>query len=137
MDSESIMSPATSASEGISNAATAPSPSAPSDAGKNRRSHPRRESNAKVLCRMGKWGMGKPIAGKMMDISQSGAAIALASSVAEGQEVELEITPLIHAKSIRVPAKVIRAKPPENGQAKIIVEFGRRLAYDEIARCCR
>jgi hypothetical protein len=99
--------------------------------GKNRerRAFPRRSGRAEIQCRLDKLGMSAPVKGRLLDLSQDGAAFTIAREVAENQEIEIEFAGVGSTKSVRIPAVVLRAIATDDGLWRIITRFEKRLPY--------
>lgn len=106
--------------------------SSANDTYRNRRSFPRRAGKARVEFRPGKWGMGKPISGRLVDLSQDGAVFAIAQTATAGDEMELEIHSLVGNLKHCCRGSVIRCEleTDEPGSENLVFcQFEKRVPY--------
>jgi hypothetical protein len=91
----------------------------------------RRAARGDVVCRAGKFGLGRPIAGKLLDLSQDGVGILLPKPLAAGDEIDIELTP-IGGRRIEARHAVVRwARQNEDGSWRIGCQFEHYLSYQE------
>lgn len=106
--------------------------SSANDTYRNRRSFPRRAGKARVEYRPGKYGMGKPVSGRLIDLSQDGAVFAIAQTANAGDEMELEIHSLVGNLKHRCRGSVIRCeRETEDSDSEHLVfcQFEKRVPY--------
>lgn len=83
----------------------------------------------KVECRLGVTGLGRNIAERLIDISQTGASLIVSRPVDPEAEVELTLNCLGRPRPVRVAAMVVRCTAGEDGKHTLCVHFERPLDY--------
>jgi hypothetical protein len=104
-----------------------------SDADKsvNRRSSSRREPRGKpkVECRRGRLGLGRNLAEKLLDVSQTGARFVSKTELPGASEVEVVIVSMGRPKPVKVLGTVIRSEPNEDGTFNVSIRFDHYIDY--------
>lgn len=106
--------------------------------GSERRRSARRSSRGVAICRTGKLGMGPQYDGKIVDISQTGAQLALPKELKIGESVEIEFSELACRKGTVVAATVVRAiADAANRRWLIGVHFDKLLPFEPFSKLIR
>jgi hypothetical protein len=92
----------------------------------NHRGMLRRPAKGVVLLRLDKWGMGRGIACRVLEVNEAGVSFVSPEQVAMGAEVEVELSGLVSRSGKRVASTIRHIDATEDG---IIVgcEFERRI----------
>jgi hypothetical protein len=88
----------------------------------------------RVECRKGHLGLGRNLAIKALDISESGARMIVAAPFSTGDDVELLLTGAGVPKPVKRLGKVVWAVPVADGTHAIGVNFEKLLRYAELVR---
>ncbi len=103
----------------------------------NRRTFPRRAAKGLAVCRTGKYGMGKPIRGKLLNLSPAGAGATMPQEFTIGSDVELQLDPVGSAKPLVIPAKVRVSIAQGEACWYTGFEFEKRFTMDKLANYIR
>lgn len=104
----------------------------------DRRAFPRRLASGAVVCRVGRWGLGKPLRGKLLNLSQMGARFTLSMAAKLGDNISLELLGVAGRTFGPLDAIVRRCEPAaEEGQFEIGCRFEKPLPYAELDRLGR
>ena len=104
---------------------------------KNTRAFQRRPCHGVARCRMGKWGTGKEIVARLVDVSPDGAGLLFASEISPGQEFEVELTRHASRTGFRTRAVAKVCRPHKDGGYIVGCQFERRLTYDQLGQIVR
>ncbi len=97
--------------------------------GRDRRREPRclARGGIRVLCRKGAHGLGPNLALALLDVSQTGARLAVGPALTPGQEVDVCLMAPGWAREQRRPGLVVWCVAAADGAHLIGVRFGSRL----------
>lgn len=96
----------------------------------NRRAFPRREGKGRIECRPDKFGMGKPISGPILDLSQGGAVFGLPQAFEAKLEIDVDFILPSGNRKQKLRVKVVKSVETEEGDFAVFVSFEKRLPYD-------
>jgi hypothetical protein len=94
-----------------------------------RRQRPKRTT--KLVCRMGRTGMGPNLAHAMLDVSESGARILATAPLAVGSVVEVSLEALWLRQPLRREAEVVWCVATADGRHAAGLQFEKLLSYAE------
>jgi c-di-GMP-binding flagellar brake protein YcgR len=91
------------------------------------RRSPKRSS--RVRCRKGALGLGPNLALRLLDISEGGVRLIVASPLEPQQEVEISLLPPAALREVVRKGAVVWSIPTESGEFCIGIKFEKRLDY--------
>jgi hypothetical protein len=98
----------------------------------DRRAHPRRQANCVVRCRLLSDPAAAPIAGRLVNVSQSGACMSIAAETAAGARIELEFV----GRGINVAGQIQWVSAAGGGWWTLGCKFEEILSQPQLARIC-
>ena len=98
---------------------------------KNRRIAVRRpfKGKVKVTCYKGLLDLGRNIAVKLLDVSESGMCLTVNIALEKSQEVLILLESQRHARPIRTPGVVMWCIPSDEGNWKVGIRWNKYLSY--------
>jgi hypothetical protein len=98
---------------------------------RNRRARPRRAAKGSIraACRLGRTGLGKNLALRLLDVSEAGACLALAQAVGPGREVEVGLLAPCCGREHRRAGQVVWCAAAADGSHLAGVRFDQPLSY--------
>lgn len=98
----------------------------------DRRAHPRRQAHCVVRCRLLSDPSATPIAGRLVNVSQSGACVSVAAETVVGAAIELEFI----GRGINAAGRVQWVSAPGGGWWTLGCQFDQILTQPQLARIC-
>ncbi len=101
---------------------------------RNRRRALRRlaRRSTKIACFRGSLGMGKNLGISLLDISETGVRLHVKAPFEEGEDLEVNLLGLVHARPIRVLCKVIWCMETKEGNFIVGAEFEKSIRYRDV-----
>jgi hypothetical protein len=91
----------------------------------------------RLECRKGTLGLGKNLAVAALDLSETGVRVLLSDTVSPGQEVEVLLSGIGHAKATRRVGRVVWAVATADHLVGVGIAFEKALPYVDVQRLHR
>ena len=104
----------------------------------NRRLSKRRgvKRSSKISCRKGILGLGRDLAVRLLDLSETGVRLVIKEILRKGEEVEIGLLPIGGSREVIRKGQVAWAVATAEGECCIGVAFEKRLDYALLSSLC-
>jgi hypothetical protein len=108
--------------------------SQPATDSKNRRHSIRRRPRGatRVACFKGSMGLGTNLALELLDVSETGVRLRVREPLDLKQELQVELTGLVHRRPVKLAAAVIWCVPAADGSYCVGARFSKYLRYADL-----
>jgi hypothetical protein len=103
---------------------------------RNRRASYRRLSRrgVRVTCQRGDLGLGADLALALLDLSETGARLAVKEELEPGEEVEVNLEGIWHRRPIRILGNVTWCAVRAGDRLEVGIRFQKRLPYADLTQ---
>lgn len=101
---------------------------------RNRRRSIRRQARrtTKVTLYRGPMGLGSNLAIKILDLSETGTRLLIATELTQREEVEINLLGMGQARPVRLPAEVVWCIETKEGEFCVGIQFRRPLNFRDL-----